>query len=159
MVAMRHFEVVKILCVCGVCVCVLCHLQTSRPTESECIFSSSPLHFFMMSGFILGLSGVLREGCVPQKHLLMNTHLVSHPPTVLSFFYAAQWLLRSAVPCCSYQFERMFNTCRIPGTLKGSGFFSPRRPFFDRKIIIWRDFQVRSPFKKTNFIQSISSSS
>uniref|UniRef100_A0A8C5GXF6 carnitine O-palmitoyltransferase n=1 Tax=Gouania willdenowi TaxID=441366 RepID=A0A8C5GXF6_GOUWI len=27
------------------------------------------------------------------------------------------WLLRSAVPCCSYQFERMFDTCRIPGTL------------------------------------------
>uniref|UniRef100_A0A665UYN4 carnitine O-palmitoyltransferase n=1 Tax=Echeneis naucrates TaxID=173247 RepID=A0A665UYN4_ECHNA len=26
------------------------------------------------------------------------------------------WLLRSAVPCCSYQFERMFDTCRIPGT-------------------------------------------
>ncbi|XP_059180476.1 carnitine O-palmitoyltransferase 1, liver isoform-like isoform X2 [Centropristis striata] len=26
-------------------------------------------------------------------------------------------LLRSAVPCCSYQFERMFDTCRIPGTL------------------------------------------
>uniref|UniRef100_A0A8C6WUZ3 carnitine O-palmitoyltransferase n=1 Tax=Neogobius melanostomus TaxID=47308 RepID=A0A8C6WUZ3_9GOBI len=25
------------------------------------------------------------------------------------------WLLRSAVPCCSYQFERMFHTCRIPG--------------------------------------------
>lgn len=32
----------------------------------------------------------------------------------------AQWLLRSAVPCCSYQFERMFDTCRIPGTLTGS---------------------------------------
>ncbi|XP_034050349.1 carnitine O-palmitoyltransferase 1, liver isoform-like isoform X2 [Thalassophryne amazonica] len=27
------------------------------------------------------------------------------------------WLLRSAVPCCSYQFERMFDSCRIPGTL------------------------------------------
>ncbi|XP_029978477.1 carnitine O-palmitoyltransferase 1, liver isoform-like isoform X2 [Sphaeramia orbicularis] len=27
------------------------------------------------------------------------------------------WLLRSAVPCCSYQFERMFDTCRIPGKL------------------------------------------
>ncbi|XP_037547327.1 carnitine O-palmitoyltransferase 1, liver isoform isoform X2 [Nematolebias whitei] len=27
------------------------------------------------------------------------------------------WLLRSAVPCCSYQFERMFDTCRIPGAL------------------------------------------
>uniref|UniRef100_I3KVX6 carnitine O-palmitoyltransferase n=1 Tax=Oreochromis niloticus TaxID=8128 RepID=I3KVX6_ORENI len=27
------------------------------------------------------------------------------------------WLLRSAVPCCSYQFERMFDTCRIPGIL------------------------------------------
>ncbi|KAJ0015908.1 hypothetical protein NQD34_014198 [Periophthalmus magnuspinnatus] len=27
------------------------------------------------------------------------------------------WLLRSAVPCCSYQFERMFDTCRIPGEL------------------------------------------
>nr|XP_057917358.1 carnitine O-palmitoyltransferase 1, liver isoform-like isoform X2 [Doryrhamphus excisus] len=27
------------------------------------------------------------------------------------------WLLRSAVPCCSYQFERMFDTCRIPGRL------------------------------------------
>ncbi|KAM8836472.1 carnitine O-palmitoyltransferase 1, liver isoform 2-T3 [Spinachia spinachia] len=27
------------------------------------------------------------------------------------------WMLRSAVPCCSYQFERMFDTCRIPGTL------------------------------------------
>ncbi|XP_013863731.1 carnitine O-palmitoyltransferase 1, liver isoform isoform X2 [Austrofundulus limnaeus] len=27
------------------------------------------------------------------------------------------WLLRSAVPCCSYQFEQMFDTCRIPGTL------------------------------------------
>ncbi|XP_038591719.1 carnitine O-palmitoyltransferase 1, liver isoform-like isoform X2 [Micropterus salmoides] len=27
------------------------------------------------------------------------------------------WLLRSAVPCCSYQFERMFDTCRIPGTI------------------------------------------
>ncbi|XP_068610502.1 carnitine O-palmitoyltransferase 1, liver isoform-like [Brachionichthys hirsutus] len=25
--------------------------------------------------------------------------------------------LLSAVPCCSYQFERMFDTCRIPGTL------------------------------------------
>ncbi|XP_074518935.1 carnitine O-palmitoyltransferase 1, liver isoform isoform X2 [Halichoeres trimaculatus] len=25
-------------------------------------------------------------------------------------------LLRSAVPCCSYQFERMFDTCRIPGS-------------------------------------------
>lgn len=34
--------------------------------------------------------------------------------------YPAQWLLRSAVPCCSYQFERMFGTCRIPGTLTGS---------------------------------------
>ncbi|XP_072311810.1 carnitine O-palmitoyltransferase 1, liver isoform-like isoform X2 [Eucyclogobius newberryi] len=27
------------------------------------------------------------------------------------------WMLRSAVPCCSYQFERMFDTCRIPGEL------------------------------------------
>ncbi|XP_041830596.1 carnitine O-palmitoyltransferase 1, liver isoform-like isoform X2 [Melanotaenia boesemani] len=27
------------------------------------------------------------------------------------------WCLRSAVPCCSYQFERMFDTCRIPGTI------------------------------------------
>ncbi|XP_061911792.1 carnitine O-palmitoyltransferase 1, liver isoform-like isoform X2 [Entelurus aequoreus] len=27
------------------------------------------------------------------------------------------WLLRSAIPCCSYQFERMFDTCRIPGRL------------------------------------------
>ncbi|XP_056285212.1 carnitine O-palmitoyltransferase 1, liver isoform-like isoform X2 [Pseudoliparis swirei] len=27
------------------------------------------------------------------------------------------WMLRSAVPCCSYQFKRMFDTCRIPGTL------------------------------------------
>lgn len=40
----------------------------------------------------------------------------------------AQWLLRSAVPCCSYQFERMFDTCRIPGTLTGSLY-----------IFTWRD--------------------
>ncbi|XP_029312035.1 carnitine O-palmitoyltransferase 1, liver isoform isoform X2 [Cottoperca gobio] len=26
-------------------------------------------------------------------------------------------MMRSAVPCCSYQFDRMFDTCRIPGTL------------------------------------------
>lgn len=36
------------------------------------------------------------------------------------FSYSTQWLLRSAVPCCSYQFERMFDTCRIPGILTGS---------------------------------------
>uniref|UniRef100_A0A4W5R9A7 carnitine O-palmitoyltransferase n=1 Tax=Hucho hucho TaxID=62062 RepID=A0A4W5R9A7_9TELE len=27
------------------------------------------------------------------------------------------WLLMSSVPCCSYQFERMFDSCRIPGTI------------------------------------------
>ncbi|XP_031416395.1 carnitine O-palmitoyltransferase 1, liver isoform-like isoform X2 [Clupea harengus] len=27
------------------------------------------------------------------------------------------WLLRSSVPCCSYQFERMFDSCRIPGII------------------------------------------
>lgn len=45
------------------------------------------------------------------------------PPLFLYWpilLYPAQWLLRSAVPCCSYQFERMFDTCRIPGTLTGS---------------------------------------
>lgn len=43
---------------------------------------------------------------------------LSHP--ALYFSHPAQWLLRSAVPCCSYQFERMFDTCRIPGTITGS---------------------------------------
>lgn len=74
------------------------------------------------------------------------------PPTVLSFFYSAQWLLRSAVPCCSYQFERMFNTCRIPGTLTGSFcLFFYVHPIFTKKIIILGHFQVQSTFKKTSY--------
>uniref|UniRef100_A0A3P8XNV0 carnitine O-palmitoyltransferase n=1 Tax=Esox lucius TaxID=8010 RepID=A0A3P8XNV0_ESOLU len=30
------------------------------------------------------------------------------------------WLLMSSAPCCSYQFERMFDSCRIPGTITDS---------------------------------------
>uniref|UniRef100_A0AAQ5YSF3 carnitine O-palmitoyltransferase n=1 Tax=Amphiprion ocellaris TaxID=80972 RepID=A0AAQ5YSF3_AMPOC len=32
-------------------------------------------------------------------------------------YFISKRFLKSAVPCCSYQFERMFDTCRIPGTL------------------------------------------
>lgn len=46
----------------------------------------------------------------------------------LSLF--VQWLLRSSVPCCSYQFERMFDSCRIPGTLTGSiKYISPHKSY------------------------------
>ncbi|XP_069047891.1 carnitine O-palmitoyltransferase 1, liver isoform-like isoform X2 [Lepisosteus oculatus] len=30
------------------------------------------------------------------------------------------WLIRDSVPCCSYQCERMFNSCRCPGELTDS---------------------------------------
>lgn len=52
---------------------------------------------------------------------------LSAPAPALYFLRPAQWLLRSAVPCCSYQFERMFDTCRIPGTLTGSLYIFTRR--------------------------------
>uniref|UniRef100_A0A8B9JH50 carnitine O-palmitoyltransferase n=1 Tax=Astyanax mexicanus TaxID=7994 RepID=A0A8B9JH50_ASTMX len=28
------------------------------------------------------------------------------------------WLLRSCIPCCSYQYQRLFDTCRIPGIIR-----------------------------------------
>uniref|UniRef100_A0A4W6G6L1 Carnitine palmitoyltransferase 1C n=1 Tax=Lates calcarifer TaxID=8187 RepID=A0A4W6G6L1_LATCA len=82
------------------------------------VYSLLPTHFCFLLYFIPTF-----------LYLFFSYHpfcFISFPPLFLAHtsflywpipLYPAQWLLRSAVPCCSYQFERMFDTCRIPGTL------------------------------------------
>lgn len=123
-------------------------LQTSWFTESECACHTAHLHFTHLcclasSWLFLGFQSFRgKDVCYTNLCILLHTHLVPPPPNCALLLYPAQWLLRSAVPCCSYQFERMFNTCRIPGTLTGSilcwFFFLPSRPSFVNITIIFK---------------------
>lgn len=123
-----------------VCLCV--------SVSAEQLILSSLINLLSPAGFISGLSGFLERRCLKLMPFspFLPTHFVFSffflllfptlpfyqplfplPPSSLYcswsgayFSYSTQWLLRSAVPCCSYQFERMFDTCRIPGILTGS---------------------------------------
>lgn len=84
---------------------------------AQLTFTSLICVVWLHLGCFWGFRG--KDVCYANLCILLHTHLVP-PPNCAILLYPAQWLLRSAVPCCSYQFERMFNTCRIPGTLTGS---------------------------------------
>lgn len=106
------------------CFCVRFKLSICD-SQSRCLSAQSFLLF--PAAFILGLKVSGKGPASTNVCFLLPTHFFFpsfHFPLLLSFvspvsFYPLQLLLRSTVPCCSYQFERMFDSCRIPGSLTG----------------------------------------
>lgn len=109
-------------------VCCLCrHSGKGLPlTDFSCIYPlyicfRSPLSFSLFPPVLLLLLFSLSFG--PLFLSVVPLFPLLYPPPYFFVFFPgssiAQWLLMSSVPCCSYQFERMFDSCRIPGTITG----------------------------------------
>lgn len=100
-----------------------CFLFWSQVSGNVLYLTNVYFSSVLLSQFIFAL---LSSCLVSPQHAIYSVILFSFSVSLLCCLYwlilldPAQWLLRSAVPCCSYQFERMFNTCRIPGTVTGS---------------------------------------